>query len=267
MAIEGRHGRSTMGNEGTGLISGAWQVSPTLRMGGFVEQGDVKLRNGGVGFSSNAPNLGAFLRWNANTDGSGLQARVSFASHLGSLQMTRDKTLAYTEAGSGTASLQTYALGAELAWAIPVSATTVLKPYVGLQDTRSQRGAYTEASAADVAYPIGYEAFQHNNLYTTLGLRMSAVASDRFSYQLSGGLQYKEKRYGGDLSGSSPIYKLDAFALDMRDASANPEFVGSADLRYHFGKDQQVTAGLALRGPISDAPQVFKATLGYQVSF
>jgi hypothetical protein len=53
----------------------------------------------------------------------------------------------------------------------------------------------------------------------------------------------------------------------MRDTSANPEFVGSADLRYHFGKDQQVTAGLALRGPISDAPQVFKATLGYQVSF
>jgi len=101
MAIEGRHGRSTLGNEGTGLISGAWQVSPTLRMGGYVEQGDVKLRNGGVGFSSNAPNLGAFLRWNANTDGSGLQARVSFATHLASLQMTRDKGLSDTEAGSG----------------------------------------------------------------------------------------------------------------------------------------------------------------------
>ena len=267
MAIEGRHGRSTMGNEGTGLISGAWQVSPTLRMGGYLEQGDVKLRNGGVGFSSNAPNLGAFLRWNANTDGSGLQARVSFASHIGSLQMTRDKTLADTEAGSGTASLQSYALGAELAWAIPVGANTVLKPYLGLQDTRSQRGAYTEASSADVAYPISYEAFEHNNLYTIAGLRMSGIASDRFSYQLSGGLQYKEKRYGSDLSGSSPVYKMDAFALDMRDTSANPEFVGSADLRYHFGKDQQVTAGLALRGPISDAPQVFKATLGYQVSF
>jgi len=267
IAVQGRYGRSTMGNEGTGLISGAWQVSPTLRMGGFVEQGDVKLRNGGVGFSSNAPNLGAFLRWNANTDGSGLQARVSFASHIGSLQMTRDKTLADTEAGSGMASLQSYALGAELAWAIPVGANTVLKPYLGLQDTRSQRGAYTEASAADVAYPISYEAFEHNNLYTIAGLRMSGIASDRFSYQLSGGLQYKEKRYGSDLSGSSPIYKLDAFALDMRDTSANPEFVGSADVRYHFGKDQQVTAGLALRGPISDAPQVFKATLGYQVSF
>jgi autotransporter-associated beta strand protein len=267
MAIEGRHGRSTMGNEGTGLISGAWQVSPTLRMGGYLEQGDVKLRNGGVGFSSNAPNLGAFLRWNANTDGSGLQARVSFATQMGSLQMTRDKTLADTEAGSGTASLQSYALGAELAWAIPVGASTVLKPYLGLQDTRSQRGAYTEASTADVAYPISYEAFEHNNLYTIAGLRMSGIASDRFSYQLSGGLQYKEKRYGSDLSGSSPVYKMDAFALDMRDTSANPEFVGSADLRYHFGKDQQVTAGLALRGPISDAPQVFKATLGYQVSF
>jgi hypothetical protein len=34
-----------------------------------------------------------------------------------------------------------------------------------------------------------------------------------------------------------------------------------------LGKDQQLTAKLAMRGPISDAPQVFKAALGYQVSF
>jgi hypothetical protein len=181
--------------------------------------------------------------------------------------MTRDKGLSDTEAGSGTASLQSYALGAELAYGVALGSSTVLKPYVGLQDTRSLRGAYTEASSADVAYPITYEALEHNALYTTLGLRMSGVASERFSYQLSGGLQYKERRYGSDLSGTSPIYKLEAFALDMRDASANPEFVGSADVRYHVGKDQQVTAGLTMRGPISDAPQVFKATLGYQVSF
>ena len=115
--------------------------------------------------------------------------------------------------------------------------------------------------------PMSYEPFAHNTLYTLVGLRLRGVASDCFSYQLSGALQYKERRYGSDLRGSSSMVELEAFALDMRDASANPEFVGTADLRYHFGKDQQITATLAMRGPISDAPQVFKAALGYQVSF
>jgi hypothetical protein len=96
---------------------------------------------------------------------------------------------------------------------------------------------------------------------------MSGIAAQGLSYQISGALQYKERRYGSAFSGSSPIYQLEAFALDLRDASANPEFVGSADLRYHFGKDQQFTARLVMRGPISDTPQVFKAALGYQVSF
>ena len=124
-----------------------------------------------------------------------------------------------------------------------------------------------EVSSADVTNPISYESFAHNTLYTLAGLRLSGVATDGFSYQLSGGLQYKERRYGSDLRGSSSIVQLEAFALDIRDASANPEFVGSADLRYHLGKDQQITATLAMRGPLSDAPQVFKAALGYQVSF
>ena len=267
MAMEGRTGRSTLGNEGTGLISGAWQVLPTLRVGGYVEQGDVKLSGSGVGFNSNAPGLGGFLRWNAQTDGSGLQARMSFATHSGSLQITRDKSLADTEAGSGTASLQSYSVGLELAWAIPVSASTVLKPYLSVQDTRSQRDAYTENSAAEVTSPMNYDAFQHNTRYTTLGLGMSGIAAQGLSYQISGALQFKERRYGSAFSGSSLMYQLETFALDMRDASANPEFVGAADVRYHLGKDQQLTAKLAMRGPISDAPQVFKAALGYQVSF
>ncbi len=63
------------------------------------------------------------------------------------------------------------------------------------------------------------------------------------------------------------MYQLETFALDLRDASANPEFVGAVDVRYHLGKDQQLTTKLTMRGPISDAPQVFKAALGYQVSF
>lgn len=267
MAMEGRTGRSTLGNEGTGLISGAWQVLPTLRVGGYAEQGDVKLSGSGVGFNSNAPGLGGFVRWNAQTDGSGLQARMSFATHSGSLQITRDKTLADTEAGSGTAWLQSYALGVELAWAVPVSASTVLKPYLSVQDTRSQRDAYTESSAAEVTSPMNYDAFEHNTRYTTLGLGMSGIAAQGLSYQISAALQFKERRYGSAFSGSSLMYQLETFALDMRDASANPEFVGAADVRYHLGKDQQLTAKLAMRGPISDAPQVFKAALGYQVSF
>ncbi len=267
MAMEGRTGRSTLGSEGTGLISGAWQVSPTLRAGGYVEQGDVKLSGSGVGFNSNAPGLGGFLRWSAQADGSGLQARMSFATHSGSLQITRDKALADTEPGSGTASVQSYAVGAELAWAVPVSASTVLKPYLSVQDTRSQRNAYTESSAAEVTSPMNYDDFQHNTQYTTLGLGMSGIAAQGLSYQISGALQFKERRYGSAFSGSSLMYQLEAFALDMRDDSANPEFVGAADVRYHLGKDQQFTAKLAMRGPISDAPQVFKAALGYQVSF
>ena len=267
MEIQGRYGHSTLGSEGAGLISGAWQVSPTLRMGGYVEQGDIKLRTGDVTFSSNAPQLGGFLRWNAKPDGTGLQARMSFATQIGSLQMTRDKTTADTEAASGTASLQSYALGAELAWGIALGSSSAFSPYVSVQDTRSLRGAYAESASAQVAYPISYEAFEHNALYTTVGMRMSGLASERFSYQLSGGLQYKERRYGSDLSGSSAMYKLEAFSMDMRDTSANPEFTGAADLRYHLGQDRQVRARLTMRGPMSDAPQVFKVSLGYQVSF
>lgn len=152
--------------------------------------------------------MGGFLRWNTNPDGSGLQARLSFATHTGKLQITRDKTLADTEAGSGTALLQSYALGAELTWGIPLSDSTLLKPFLGVQDTRSERGAYLEASSADVTNPISYESFAHNTLYTLAGLRLSGVATDGFSYQLSGGLQYKKRRYGSDLSGSSQVYKL-----------------------------------------------------------
>jgi hypothetical protein len=267
MAIQGRFGNTAMGHEGTGLINAAWQLSGTVRAGGFIDQGSVSARNTGVQFSSSEPTWGAFVRWNENTDGSGLQARLGFAAHEGAVTMVRPAELANTEAGVGNAKLESHALGLELSWGIPWGAFTMLMPYLGAQDTRSRRSGYVEATSAAVAYPVSFQTFDQNVQSSTLGLRMRGMASDRLHYQWGAGLEYKERRYGTTLSGSSDIYGLENFAFDVRDTSASPDFVGSIDLHYQRGQGQAFTFGLAMRGPVSEEPHIFKATLGYQIAF
>ena len=254
-------------SDGSGLLTAAWRLSPTVRLGGFIDQGVANKTPTGLTISAQRPVFGAFVGFAQQADGTGLQGRVSAALNADEAIMTRDKSLADTEAGSGKARLDAAAAGAEIGWGVALNETAKATPYAGLRYTRVTRAAYSESSAPGVVdFPLSYDPVHQRLGTATTGLRFSGIAYDRIGYQLGVGVEYYIYRAASAYSGTSSIPGLDPFSLPLAGAAHRSSAVGSAGLFYQIDKAQRLTASASLRGQAYGSQPVATVLLGYQAA-
>ena len=263
-----RYGAMETLNDGAGVLTAAYRLSPHLRLGAFIDQGVT--RNAPTGLRQNAqpPSFGAFIGFNQREDGLGLQGRISGALNRGDLRVTRDASFENTEAGSGKTRLAGAAVAAELSYGVAWAGALRATPYAGFRYTDVSRAAYGEAERPDaVYYPIAYAALHQRLGTASLGLRLNGMASDRVGYQLGAGVDYYIYRSASPYAGTSLIADLETFALPVAGATRRASPVGSAAIFYQIDRNQRLTGNVSVRGQAFSAQPSISVMGGYQAAF
>ena len=256
-------------NEGAGVFTAAYRASEKVRVGGFIDYRASEKDSTGLKQGDAMPTVGAFAAYSHSGDATGFQAKASAAYNSGKVTVTRVGSVAdNTEAGSGKAWLNSYAIGAELAWGFAASPTMLATPYAGVRYSDVTRNRYTEGTVAGtVDYPISYDAYYQRLTTATAGVRISGMFSDKVGYQAALGGEYGLAHKANAYSGTSTISGLENFALDNTGSSNRARVVASTGLYYLVDKMQRLTANVSVRGQAySNQPSV-STLVGYQVAF
>jgi hypothetical protein len=222
----------------------------------------------GVKVESQRPAFGAFLGFSQNPDGLGLQAKLSGAYKADAVTATRDKTLPDTEAGSGKARLDGYAVGAELGYGLAWTDGLTATPFVGVRYAQAMRAAYEErARTGAVDYPIAYEACSQRLGTATAGLRLNGRVGEHVGYHLGAGIDHHFYSDRSDYAGASEIYGLEAFALPGAVKARRMSPFATAALSYQINRMQALTANVAIRGQAYSSQPSVSIMTGYRAAF
>ena len=268
LSFQARYGAMESMNDGAGVFTAAYRLSPNLRLGGFIDQDLTRNAPAGLRLNAPPPSFGGFIGFNQREDGLGLQGRISAALNRADVTVTRDASFDNTEAGSGKARLSGSAVAAELGYGVAWAGALRATPYVGLRYTNVTRAAYEEKTTpGTVDYPIAYTAF-HQRLGTmTMGLRLSGMMGERIGYQLGAGLDYYLYRSASPYAGTSLIADLETFALPIAGATRRASPLGSAAIFYQIDRTQRLTAHVSMRGQAFSPKPAMSAMGGYQAAF
>ena len=268
LSFQARYGAMESMNDGAGVLTAAYRLSPHVRLGGFIDQGLTRKAPADLRLNPQQPSFGLFLGFNQRTDGLGLQGRISAALNQADVGVTRDASLASTEPGSGKARLGGSAAAIELGYGVAWAGSLTAAPYVGFRHTQVARAAYREAAAAGtVDNPIAYGAFQQRLGAASAGLRLNGMMGERTGYQLGAGLDYYAYGATGVYAGTSDIYGLEAFALPGAGPARRMSPEASAGLFHQLGRMQRLTINFSMRGQAFSNRAALSALAGYQAAF
>jgi len=268
LSFQARYSGMETLNDGAGVLTAAYRLSPNLRLGGFIDQGVTRNAPTGLRMNAQPPSFGVFAGFNQREDGLGLQGRVSAAMNRGDLRVTRDASLDNTEAGSGKARLAGSAAAMELGYGVAWAGALRATPYVGLRYTTVSRAAYGEdAVSGTVDYPIAYTALHQRLGSATMGLRLNGMLGESIGYQLGAGLDYYLYRSASPYAGTSLIADMETFALPLAGATRRASPLGSVALFYQIDRTQRLTGNVSLRGQAFSAQPSISVMGGYQAAF
>lgn len=268
LSFQARYGNLDSRNEGAGVLTAAYRVTPQVRLGGFIDYRASEKVPGGISLSHDLPTFGAFLGYNQNSDGTGFQGKALAAYQRGDAAIAREGSDdANTESGSGKANLNSYIVSGELAWGFAVASSMRLTPYVGVRYSESTRGAYTETTSESVEFPISYDRFHQRLTTATAGVRLSGMLTEKVGYQVGAGVEYDLKRDVAQYSGTSEIPDLEAFSLTTSGVYNRTRGAGSVGLFYQAQKNARLTANVGLRNQAFSSQAAVSAMVGYQVAF
>lgn len=125
------------------LPNPAWTAGLSVNLAtGSDLHSDYKVKN------NVAPGIGSFIRYQPNTDGSGLKAELAGAYQKQRLSIQR-ATRSGSEAGKGNSDITGYTAKANIGYGINLTDKTQLTPLLGLNYNNVARAGYTEHKQAD----------------------------------------------------------------------------------------------------------------------
>jgi hypothetical protein len=154
-------------NSSAAVVTLGYKVSPSIRIGGFLDQSVNNNAPTGINLSNKNPMMGAFLYWNQNADGLGYQVKLANAYQDKDLTTTRD-VIGSSEAGRGTTSLNSRSYVGELSNAFMFKENTLVRPYFALRYTTVEQNAYTETG---VDNPLTYGALNNRTTSALMGVK------------------------------------------------------------------------------------------------
>ena len=176
-------------NTTSALIIGAYRISPKLRFGAYLDQNLAQSTPGGIAQLSNAtPMVGLFGVWNQNTDGTGLEVKVSAAYANKQATLTRP-AIGVSEAGAGSTGLNTQGALGVLKYGFGIGNVSVLAPYAGMRYVVSGMGSYTEAQSSTVSSPLTYNSINNYTTTAIAGLIGTHKLNERTNILASAGVE------------------------------------------------------------------------------
>lgn len=267
-SFNARYSSLSQQDEGAGILTAAYRVSPKVRVGVFVDYAfSRKNQIPGIVYDGNQPMFGGFIGYAQKDNGLGLQARIAGVYHSEDVTLARSGALENTEAGLGASRLKAWAIGGEVGYGVKLAQDVRLTPYVGLRYGYAGRRGYTEATTSDVEYPVTYAAYSQRLTTGATGLVLNGNLNSQIDYKLGGGIEYDLKSTGQDFAGSSNVPDMATFALS--DTASDNKFrgQGSAELGYAITPKARMTLGVSVRGEGYTDKINANVTAGLQLGF
>lgn len=248
-------------------LTAAIELSPGLNAGAFLMQGNESATDSTIRFENNTLSVGLYLR--SNPQGQGFTWKAMAAAAHGTAVLTRsgapdDLNEGLVENGSGSADVDTRAVGVEIGHRFITQDGASITPYAGVAFARTTRDAYSETGGA--TSPISYDAFAHDQSVLTVGVTADYRVTDSTRLHLRGGIARNMQGASSPMAGTSDIDGLTDFSVDVADINANHAFLGLG-LSVMVGASNTLTVDMGVRQS-ADQPDVVRTLrAGYEVRF
>lgn len=171
------------------VVVAGYKVSPTLRIGGFLNQNLNNHTSANVDISNANPLMGLFAVWNQNEDHLGYQVKVANAYQDKDVRTIRD-VVGTSEAGRGSTELNTQSYVGELSYAFMANEDkTMVRPYAAVRYTRIKQDGYTEQTTATVTAPLTYSALSDRSTAALVGVKLNHKLAEKVNLTGSLGIE------------------------------------------------------------------------------
>jgi hypothetical protein len=165
-----------------------YKVSPSIRIGGFLDQSVNHNMPSGVDMSNKNPMAGAFAVWNHQANGLGFQMKLANA-YLDKDVTTSRAVIGTSEAGRGRTDLNTQSYVGELSYAFQYQEKTLVRPYFALRYSRIKQDGYTEDTTASVTSPLTYAKLSDRSTSALMGVKVNHALTPKTNLTASLGVE------------------------------------------------------------------------------
>lgn len=257
-------GAGPSGNAQAGVLVLSHQPLPQFRYGVFADETTGSSLPQGIELDSSGPMAGFFAYWNGRGDGTGFTLGVSSAFAGSRLAITRDDSLASTEAGHGETRFAAQALQVRGSYTLQAGERFRATPYAGLRHQRITLNGYTEDATAAVTTPLTYDNLSQKLLAAIAGVDADLQITRNLSARASVGTQQTLHYKMGDYQGTSAVVGLESFSVAMPDDSASLA-TASLGASYSLGRLGQVGLNGVWQQQVFDRTDAVAAMLTYSI--
>jgi hypothetical protein len=172
------------------VVVAGYKVSPTLRIGGFLDQGlnyDMPM---GIKMHNKIPLLGVFGVWNQNADEQGWQVKLANAYQTNEVDITRE-VVGTSEAGMGSTDLTMKSYVGVVSYALTYNEQTLIRPYLALRYTKVEQDGYTETG---VTTPLTFAPLTDRSTTALLGVKLDQPLTPKTTLKVSLGIEHDLNR-------------------------------------------------------------------------
>lgn len=248
VSIGGRYSDISGGDadETAGFVTAAIRPFAHARIGGFIDQRFDGSETANLDYDESSPMFGGFAGYGAD-DGSGFQMKVSGAYRSGDLSISRVQ-FEKTEAGQGEAELDSWAIGGEIGYGVPIRDGWAATPFAGFRYFEATRGAYSEAFIDGTTdFPIEYDEFGIDQSTGFFGVKLQGALGFGITLHATAALERDIELSVDALSGTSSINTLDPFQFAIASEADRTRLYGAAGLGFELGPQHVLTVGVSAR--------------------
>jgi outer membrane autotransporter protein len=255
---------SPSANMTSAVVVAGYKVSPTLRIGGFLNQNVNSNTGSNVDISNNSPLMGLFAVWNQNENHLGYQVKIANAYQDMDVTTTRD-VIGTSEAGRGKTDLNTQSYVGELSYAFLTNEDkTLVRPYAAVRYTRLKQDGYTERTTSDVTAPLTYASLSDRSTAALVGVKLNHKLTDKVNLTGSLGVE-QDLNHDVDNLTASGVSGLTSEAFNNNINRTRP--VASIGAYYMPVKNQRIAADVYYQELPFQSTAATTAYVNYMIGF
>ncbi len=255
---------SPSANMTSAVVVAGYKVSPTLRIGGFLNQNVNSNTGSNVDISNNSPLMGLFAVWNQNENHLGYQVKIANAYQDMDVTTTRD-VIGTSEAGRGKTDLNTQSYVGELSYAFLTNEDkTLVRPYAAVRYTRIKQDGYSERTTTAVTAPLTYAALSDRSTAALVGVKLNHKLTDKVNLTGSLGVE-QDLNHDVDNLTASGVSGLTSEAFNNNINRTRP--VASIGAYYMPVKNQRIAADIYYQELPFQSTASTTAYVNYMIGF
>ena len=250
-------------NASAAVVTLGYKVNQNIRIGGFLDQNINIHTPGSINVANKNPLMGLYAVWNKEASGLGYQVRLANTYQDKDVTATRP-AVDTSEAGSGTATLNSQSYLAELSYAFQYQDKALVRPYFGLRYTRLKQDGYTENN--NIALPLTYDALADRSASALIGTKVDYQVTPKTTLTANLGIEqdlyHKVDNYTAT---NNDIGSLTPIAFNSNIKRTRP--VASAGAYYDVTKAQRLSGTLSYQQLPFQATGAKSLYVNYMIGF